>query len=361
MKAKKEQSSSGGRRARLRVGGAAIAIVGHVCLVGRLAHHEQRRRWTSKHHSHTSSSTPPDTPPHPHIPRLIHQTYKTTTLPAQWEQTPDAWRRHHPTYNYTLWTDDELRSLIERRYAWLLPTYDNYAYSTQRWDAARYAILHAYGGVYADLDLLPTRPIDGLLAGHDCLLPRTPNVGLTNAFMASAANHPFFLEALRQLPRYAHAWYHVTRHNTILSSTGSTFVWAMFLRWPAGAEQQPAIIAADQWGKTSFCEAADSHRVGATATSPLQHLRGSSWHTWDSRVLLSIYCAASEIVVVFILASAAFVACRWRRRVKLLAVLVVSAAASVLGMLNIGGSMLGDGVGLAETFFFRPYIWWIMG
>ena len=38
------------------------------------------------------------------------------------------------------------------------------------------------------------------------LLPHTPNVGLTNALMASVAAHPFMGEALRLLPRYAHAW-----------------------------------------------------------------------------------------------------------------------------------------------------------
>ena len=32
-----------------------------------------------------------------------------------------------------------------------------------------------------------------------------------------AQGHPFFLEALRQLPRYDSAWYHLSKHNTVLS------------------------------------------------------------------------------------------------------------------------------------------------
>ena len=68
--------------------------------------------------------------------------------------------------------DSTLRELIASDYPWLLPTYDAYPYDTQRWDASRYAILHKYGGVYADLDLQPVRRIGALLEGQRLLLPR---------------------------------------------------------------------------------------------------------------------------------------------------------------------------------------------
>lgn len=61
-------------------------------------------------------------------------------------------------------------------------------------------------GLYVDLDLMPTGKIDAMLRGQEVLLPHTPNVGLTNAMMASRKSHPFFEESLRQLPAYAHAW-----------------------------------------------------------------------------------------------------------------------------------------------------------
>ena len=77
-------------------------------------------------------------------------------------------------------------------------------------------------------------------AGQRLLLPHTPNIGLTNALMASVAAHPFMDEALRSLPSYAHAWYHLSKHNTVLSSTGSTYVWALFMRWPDAEADPPA-------------------------------------------------------------------------------------------------------------------------
>ena len=54
-------------------------------------------------------------------------------------------------------------------------------------------------------------------------------------------------EALRSLPIYAHAWYHLSKHNTVLSSTGSTYVWALFMRWP-DAEADPSSAAREALG-----------------------------------------------------------------------------------------------------------------
>ena len=52
---------------------------------------------------------------------------------------------------------------MRERYPWFLPTYDAFPLPIMRADAARAFILHAHGGVYADLDAEPLRPIDRLL------------------------------------------------------------------------------------------------------------------------------------------------------------------------------------------------------
>eukprot|EP00954_Amorphochlora_amoebiformis_P017194 1317548-Amorphochlora_amoeboformis.AAC.2 len=89
------------------------------------------------------------------IPKIIHQTYKTDKVPKNWASTPPAWKSAHPGWKYEFWTDERNRKLIEDHYSWFLPTYDAYPYGIQRSDAARYFILHKYGGVYADLDIQP--------------------------------------------------------------------------------------------------------------------------------------------------------------------------------------------------------------
>lgn len=119
-----------------------------------------------------------------------------------------------------------------------------------------------YGGLYADLDLHPVDSVDGLLRGQTLLLPHTPNIGLTNAMMAATTGHPFITYAMSQLPEYAHAWHHTSKHNTVLTSTGSTFIWAMHMRWARDhtPEESARLVPAADWGKCSYCTLAAAER-----------------------------------------------------------------------------------------------------
>ena len=184
-----------GRLRRFLLLAVAVLLSLHLMLCTVLATREWRARWVPG--EPTASAPAPDAAPA--IPKIIHQMYKDTVLPDKWADVPAAWARLHPPgeYTYRLWTDEELRELIAADYPWLLATYDAYPYATQRWDASRYAVLHKYGGLYADLDLHPVTTVDAMLHGQTLLLPHTPNIGLTNAVMASTAGHPFMAHALR--------------------------------------------------------------------------------------------------------------------------------------------------------------------
>ncbi|KOO25005.1 glycosyltransferase family 32 protein [Chrysochromulina tobinii] len=257
--------------------------------------------------------------------------YKTADLPAKWADVPGAWAALHPApeYQYVLWTDATLRELIAREYAWLLPTYDAYPHPTQRWDASRYAVLHLYGGLYADLDVHPVRPVDELLRGQTLLLPYTPNIGLTNAIVAATPGHPFLSFALRELPTYARRWYHVTRHFEVLTSTGSTFIWAMHMRWARmhSREVAASLIPAPDWA----------------------HGEGSSWHASDSTIVLLAFCHSHTVLALALVV----LTWRWtgsRRRAALvgLAMLVSVSVQHALGLV------------LLETFVGRPIVWLLM-
>ncbi|GAM36659.1 hypothetical protein TCE0_018f05920 [Talaromyces pinophilus] len=60
--------------------------------------------------------------------------------------------------NYTvkLWTDEDILQLIKDKYSWILTTYETYPQNIQRADIARLLVIHAEGGIYADLDVYPT-------------------------------------------------------------------------------------------------------------------------------------------------------------------------------------------------------------
>src|SRR5687768_5764884 len=119
----------------------------------------------------------------PLIPKIIHQTWKDNDIPEHWKDSPEAWKLHHPNWEYRFWTDSDLRNLIRDKYPWFLEIYDNYPYPIQRVDAARYFILYTFGGIYSDLDILPNRPFDQLLReGSGVFLVSSPNANiLTNA------------------------------------------------------------------------------------------------------------------------------------------------------------------------------------
>ena len=127
-----------GRVRRMVLASVLFLFSLHLLLCVVLAAREWRAAWAPV----GASDAPSTGTSAPAIPRIIHQMYATSELPAKWKDVPEAWAATHPQYKYMLWTDDALRGLIESDYPWLLPTYDSYPYATQRWDASRFAILH---------------------------------------------------------------------------------------------------------------------------------------------------------------------------------------------------------------------------
>jgi hypothetical protein len=134
----------------------------------------------------------------PAIPRRLHQTWKDANPPRA--QFSPRWsrslREHNADWTYRLWTDADNRALVAERYGWLLPTYDGYSSPIQRADVARYALAHAHGGVYADLDTECFAPFAPVLAGASLVLSYKAGAnfsrGACNSIFASAAGHPFW-------------------------------------------------------------------------------------------------------------------------------------------------------------------------
>merc|ERR1712038_599126 len=105
----------------------------------------------------TSSSTVQD------IPRHFHQLWKSREIPEKWQKRHNHCRELNPDYQFTLWSDDDIEEFIAKKYPWFLFTYQNYPYQISRPDAARYFILHHYGGVYLDLDMECKVPFKNLI------------------------------------------------------------------------------------------------------------------------------------------------------------------------------------------------------
>ncbi|KAI3572432.1 nucleotide-diphospho-sugar transferase, partial [Fusarium oxysporum f. sp. albedinis] len=92
------------------------------------------------------------TPKDHQIPRILHQTTKSETIPAIWVDSQESCLKAYANYEYKLWTDNKARGFLEAEYPWFLSTWDNYPFPIQRADAIRYFVLYHYGGLYLDMD-----------------------------------------------------------------------------------------------------------------------------------------------------------------------------------------------------------------
>ena len=146
------------------------------------------------------------------IPKIIHQTWKTTTIPRRFQGYVQSWKDLNPGWEYRLWTDVDCRNLIESHYGWFLSQYDSYPKNIQRADAARYFILHHCGGIYADLDFECLKPFSKVLEDRpDFFIGQEPRIhadrlydreGLVcNAIMGSVSQHALWEVVFDQLEK----------------------------------------------------------------------------------------------------------------------------------------------------------------
>ncbi|KAM6495793.1 glycosyltransferase family 32 protein [Amanita muscaria] len=209
------------------------------------------------------------------IPRILHQTWKSETLPDKWEGVSQACRDMMPDYEYMLWTDAKSRDFIARHYPWFLDTFDHYPYNIQRADAIRYFVLYHYGGIYMDLDIGCNRPLDPLLV-HKVILPKTIPVGLSNDLMFTEKHHPFLEKTIHNLIAFDYNW--ILNYPTVMFSTGPMFlsmVYGLYVsKHRATADADIRVLPKALYGKNI--------NTGEAPYSFFAHYYGSSWHADDA-------------------------------------------------------------------------------
>ena len=159
------------------------------------------------------------------IPRVLHQIWDTPEVPPRWAGFRESWARHHPHWELRLWTHDEHRRLVAERYPQFRDCYETFDRDIQRIDAAKYLILHAHGGAYADLDCECLRSVEPLVAGGGALFGRTLDGVIEGSFFASPPGHAVWelmMEEMSSPPAIARFFRHVPGfHAThVLFSTG---------------------------------------------------------------------------------------------------------------------------------------------
>ncbi|MEB3231014.1 MAG: glycosyltransferase [Leptolyngbyaceae bacterium] len=133
------------------------------------------------------------------IPRLIHQTFETCSVPARMQEAAMTWSNLNPEYEYRFSDKDDRVQFIQTHFeAEVLAAYhalNNGAFKADLW---RYCKLYVEGGVYADVDTLCSRPLSKLIRPDDAFIVPS-GVGpyyVFNAFICSVPHHPFLHKAI---------------------------------------------------------------------------------------------------------------------------------------------------------------------
>lgn len=150
----------------------------------------------------------------PIIPHILHQTYKTASIPSDFVPFVQSFVNHNPNWTYMFWSDESAKQLIADKHPYLLPLWNNYNKNINRADVLRYVVLYEYGGVYADLDFEFFRPLDIVTYKYACIFPPEPFEHavfrlkipflISNAIMMCRPKHPFLKQMLEQLQYYFH-------------------------------------------------------------------------------------------------------------------------------------------------------------
>ena len=168
-----------------------------------------RRDYVEDHwyDSHRDRPGPPP-PGAAAIPRKLHFTWKTSELrdlPDLFRTIQLKWKYLNPGWEIKIWTDEECDELVRTKYPEYYEFYSGLEVTAERSDVFRYLLLHQHGGFYADMDMEPLQPMDGLVAkigSPQCVAGLEPEVHavlaynkyhvIGNAFLGSVPGHPLW-------------------------------------------------------------------------------------------------------------------------------------------------------------------------
>ncbi|CAF3946395.1 unnamed protein product, partial [Rotaria sp. Silwood1] len=136
------------------------------------------------------------------IPRVIHQTYRTHTVPSIWNATVQSViEKNLGEFKYRRWSHAEMDAFVkEHEPQFYRKTYITYRYDMQRIDSFRYVLLFYLGGIYIDMDNGCNRPFRDVIvtleslepnATHLAAFPQRDSFGVESDFLISTAGHPF--------------------------------------------------------------------------------------------------------------------------------------------------------------------------
>ena len=104
------------------------------------------------------------------IPKIIHQTFGSRSMPDVLTSNIENIRRTNPEWEYRFYDDDAIEAFIGKHYGKrLLLIYRSIdpSYGAARADLFRYLVVYRFGGVYLDIKSRFLVPIDEVISGDE--------------------------------------------------------------------------------------------------------------------------------------------------------------------------------------------------
>lgn len=153
------------------------------------------------------------------IPKIIHQTFKTSKLPLLTRWHIARFRKKNPDYTYQFYDDQRIEAFLAQEYgAEVLSLYKKINIGAAKADFFRYAVLYKKGGVYVDIDSGINGSLNEFIKpGDAAIITREGNPDLFAQWaLIYSPDHPFLkktmemvLENIRQ-NKYPHDVHQMT-------------------------------------------------------------------------------------------------------------------------------------------------------
>lgn len=132
-----------------------------------------------------------------HIPRVFHQFWTGSALPAWAEKLSDRMLAVNPGWQRIIWTEEKLlaeHGMINRR------EYVDVKGLSYKSDVARYEIIARHGGVYCDFDVIWLRPLESFVNLAFDFVARENRTVLNNGIFGCRPGSAFAWDLVGCLP-----------------------------------------------------------------------------------------------------------------------------------------------------------------
>lgn len=142
------------------------------------------------------------------IPKIIHRIWipfstEKKEIPKLYKKLDSRIKQLHPGWVVMQWNEESINILIDKYYPEFRDTFESYDVPIKKHDAARYLILHHYGGMFIQHGLIINKNLEPLLRGYEAIFAEQSisDNTISTGFIASIPNHPIISKIILNLPK----------------------------------------------------------------------------------------------------------------------------------------------------------------